>query len=359
LNSNGDLLYATAIARQLKEEDDPGCHITWAVATPFKNILLHNPFIDHLWEIPAANYLDIKEHVFRQVENDVQQRMDSGEWDEVICPQLLYDNMWRYDGTIRRAVLKAYNGYINNITPVVRLAEDEVHRVQTFSIAHTLKKYKHVILFECNPLSGQSSMTSQLALEIASEILKFFPNTAFILSSNNKIASLDSRIIDGSQLTFRENAELTHYCTLLIGCSSGITWLSTSDWAKQLPMLQLSSTGINPVGRDFKREGLNCQQLVEMYRFSKATVVACLKLILAGDFGQAKAKYDQEVPPAGFFVEGIFLYLVNHGLFSKATTFIKRNLKQSNFHPILLWMLFRLPFSVPIAIWRKKRLQQL
>jgi hypothetical protein len=198
-----------------------------------------------------------------------------------------------------------------------------------------------------------------LALEIASEILKCFPQTAFILSSNNNIPSTDPRIIDGSQLTFRENAELTHYCSHLIGCSSGITWLSTSDWAKKLPMLQLSSTGINPVGRDFKREGMDCQQLVEMYRFSKTSIVACLKLILAGNFMQAKAKYNQQVPPAVFFVEGIFLYLVNHGLFVKAISFINRNLKQCNFHPLLLWMLFRLPVSVPIAIWRKKRLQQL
>ena len=29
----------------------------------------------------------------------------------------------------------------------------------------------------------------------------------------------DDRIIDGSKLSFRENAELTKYCTLLIGCS--------------------------------------------------------------------------------------------------------------------------------------------
>jgi hypothetical protein len=359
LNSNGDLLYATAIARQLKEVDDPDCHITWAVSTPFKNILLHNPFIDQLWEIPAANYLDIKERVFRQAEKDVQQRIKNGEWDKVICPQLLYENMWRYDGTIRRAVLNAYNGPIRNVTPVVRLTEDEVARVQTFSKAHALKKYKHVVLFECNPLSGQSSVTPQLALEIASEILKCFPQTAFILSSNNNIPSTDPRIIDGSQLTFRENAELTHYCSHLIGCSSGITWLSTSDWAKKLPMLQLSSTGINPVGRDFKREGMDCQQLVEMYRFSKTSIVACLKLILAGNFMQAKAKYNQQVPPAVFFVEGIFLYLVNHGLFVKAISFINRNLKQCNFHPLLLWMLFRLPVSVLIAIWRKKRLQQL
>jgi ADP-heptose:LPS heptosyltransferase len=38
LFSNGDCLYATAVARQIKA-DYPGCHLTWAIAD-FVNPLL-------------------------------------------------------------------------------------------------------------------------------------------------------------------------------------------------------------------------------------------------------------------------------------------------------------------------------
>lgn len=354
LNSNGDLLYATAIARQLKEKDDPGCHITWAVATAFKNILLNNPYIDQLWEIGAENYLDIKNRAFRAVEAEVAVRMAKGEWDRVICPQLLYENMWRYDGTIRRAVLRAYSGKINDITPVVRLFESEVANVLAFAEAHSLKAYQNVILFECSPLSGQSSVTPQSAIAIAERLLPHFPETAFILSSNKQIIHSDRRIIDGSRLTFRENAELTHYCTHLIGCSSGITWISTSDWAKKLPMLQLSSTGINPIGRDFEREGLDTSRLVEMYQFSTDSVINCISLILQNNISGAKTKYNETVPPSVEWIEGIFLYLVNHGYLSKALTFIARNLKRHRFHASILKMLIKLPFSVPFKIWKKR-----
>ena len=59
------------------------------------------------------------------------------------------------------------------------------------------------------------------------------------MSSQIEIVSNDPHIISGHTLSFRENAELTKYCSLLVGCSSGITWLATSDWAKPLPMIQL------------------------------------------------------------------------------------------------------------------------
>lgn len=352
LNSNGDLLYATAIARQLKENDDPGCHITWAVATPFKNILLHNPHIDVLWEVPAEDYLDIKNRAFREVESEANKRFQSGEWDEVICPQLMYENMSRYDGTIRRAVLRAYSKPIADVTPVVQLITAEIENVSSFADHHALASYRQVVLFECSPLSGQSSVTPLLAIEIAEQLLQHFPKAAFILSSNKKIEHPDKRIIDGSSLSFRENAELTHYCTHLIGCSSGITWISTSSWAKSLPMLQLSSTGINPIGRDFEREGLDKCQLVEMYRFTVPVIVECMKLILQNNFILAKERYHQRIPPAADFVEGILLYLLNNSFYQKAFSFLGNNLKH---HPSLLGMLIRLPFLLPKRIWLKRK----
>jgi hypothetical protein len=39
-------------------------------------------------------------------------------------------------------------------------------------------------------------------------------------------------------LSYRENAELSKHCSLLLGGSSGITWLMTSEWATKLPTIQ-------------------------------------------------------------------------------------------------------------------------
>ncbi|HUS03397.1 MAG TPA: hypothetical protein VMY77_16775, partial [Chitinophagaceae bacterium] len=105
-------------------------------------------------------------------------------------------------------------------------------------------------------------------------------------------------IIDGSPLTFRETAAVTHYCTMLLGCSSGITWISTSDAAKQLPMVQLINPGaawLNPVSRDFKRFGLDTERLIELTEIDETEIVNCVNDAIA-NFSSAKEKYNKKIP---------------------------------------------------------------
>ena len=45
LFSNGDCLFATAVARQVKT-DFPNCNLTWAIAAFCKNIIALNPYVD-------------------------------------------------------------------------------------------------------------------------------------------------------------------------------------------------------------------------------------------------------------------------------------------------------------------------
>jgi ADP-heptose:LPS heptosyltransferase len=49
LISNGDCLYATTVARQIKN-DYPNCHLTWAVSSMCRKTLDLNPYIDEIWE---------------------------------------------------------------------------------------------------------------------------------------------------------------------------------------------------------------------------------------------------------------------------------------------------------------------
>ena len=46
----GDCLYATTIAKQIKN-DEPDCHITWGISTKFKSILIGNPNVDEVLEL--------------------------------------------------------------------------------------------------------------------------------------------------------------------------------------------------------------------------------------------------------------------------------------------------------------------
>ncbi|MEQ1577992.1 MAG: hypothetical protein ABL894_10090, partial [Hyphomicrobium sp.] len=54
LGSNGDCLYATTIARQIKK-DFPGCHLTWAISSLCTRVLDNNPDVDEVWEVPVQS----------------------------------------------------------------------------------------------------------------------------------------------------------------------------------------------------------------------------------------------------------------------------------------------------------------
>ena len=57
LNSNGDCLFTTVIAKQIKEIDYPECHLTWAISNRCKQTIILNPHVDQIWEIPTAESL--------------------------------------------------------------------------------------------------------------------------------------------------------------------------------------------------------------------------------------------------------------------------------------------------------------
>ena len=97
----------------------------------------------------------------------------------------------------------------------------------------------------------------------------------------------------------RENAALTHYCNLLVGCSSGITWLSTSTAAKVLPMIQLLDSNayfLNAPSRDFLRYGIGDGRIIELFNNNHNQLLDCIKTTLAVGFEEAKMKFNQPLP---------------------------------------------------------------
>ena len=57
LGANGDCLYATILARQLRQ-DYPKATITWAISDRSASLLTNNPHVDEVWKIPVERVLN-------------------------------------------------------------------------------------------------------------------------------------------------------------------------------------------------------------------------------------------------------------------------------------------------------------
>ncbi|MGN6439036.1 MAG: glycosyltransferase family 9 protein [Agriterribacter sp.] len=295
LYSNGDCLYATTVAKQIKK-DFPGAHLTWAIASFCKNILDDNPFIDTIMIIDDVPKNDIT--AFRRLKKKLKEQEKSGIWNKVFITHIMDTNLAYYDGCIRSNIFNAYPYPITeDVIPVLRLSQNEKQNANDFATQNALSNYDNVVLFEFAPQSGQLPITTETAIAIA-EKLTSDGNTAVILSSAKKIEHPNKKVIDGSLLTLRETAALTEYCTLLIGCSSGISWISTSTDAKLLPMIQLVNPDaywVNPVSRDFQRYGQSTEFIIDIIDFNEEKIIICVLEALK-DFQKAKLQFSQTVP---------------------------------------------------------------
>lgn len=301
----GDCLFATTIAKQIKY-DYPDSHITWAIASKYKSILDHNPDIDKIWElaIPGNDFYGTSWNSF---ELEARMKKENGEFDEIIFSQITPLNWINYSGTIRETILSAYGKPITVFRdPVIQLGRSEEENVFQFAKRNSLNDFEHVILFECAPGSGQSKLTPQFALSIAQNIVSKYTNVCFILSSPNKMESYSTNVVDASELTFRENAALSHYCTLLIGCSSGITWLSTSTAAKKLPMIQLLNAKgdiFAGVHFDFEINEIDNSHVVEIVEYDEAKLEHILHEYFKNGITNVKAIYHQEYKPDFYYLK--------------------------------------------------------
>jgi hypothetical protein len=296
LGMYGDILYATAIARQMKQ-DSPKCHITWVVADMFSDVLIKNPYVDAVIGYPISSRSDVikKWYIFA---DDMKKLERDGLYDRLFLTQPYPAYPERLRDTIRQSILRGYRFEINvPLTPTLVLTPHEVKNVKAFVDAHKLESIKNVILFETSPGSGQSLVTPEFAMEVSKQLIRDIPGTRVILSGKEPITTNDPAIIDGSVLSYRENAELSHYCTFLIGTSSGITWVCQTDWAKSLPMVQILREGsLASVIADHDYHNLATDNIIEMTDVSVEHVVVCVKDAL-DNFEDARTKYCEKIVP--------------------------------------------------------------
>ena len=317
----GDCLCATAIARQIKQ-DYPSCHLTWAIAAPFRQIIEGNPYVDRIWEIPMSRAEAVGQG-WRSFVAEAREKQRQGEFDLLFLTQIPPDNFQHFDGTVRASNL---NGYPRPITvplaPVLRLSPDDVQDVREFADRNALSQYRHRVLFEYGALSGQTFVTQPFALETARLLLHRVPDCCFIFSSSDRVTSADPRIMDASILRFRQNAELTRYATLFIGCGSGITWLTTSDWANPLPTVQLllrKTSIFASLVHDARHFGLPSDHILEMTDCTPAHLADCIHMILTDSFAQAHAAFHEHLRvDHRFYFNTFFFPMVKRGHLHKA-----------------------------------------
>jgi hypothetical protein len=303
LVANGDCLMATTIARQIKK-DFPGCRLTWAISYKCRQIIDNNPDVDDVWEIVYGDGESPTSRggVWARVKCEAERRRAAGEFDHIFYTQIYPDNLDNYDGTTRSSTFRNYPRPVTvPVSPVIRLRDQEVKKVGQFASQNKLRLFQQVVLLECTPGSGQSTLSQKKGIAVALNLVSKRSDTAVIISTHIPFESPHPQIIDGSCLSLRENVELSKYCTLFVGCSSGITWLLTSDSAKHLPMVlflnpDVMGAAFASVAYDFAHWGLPTQHVIEN---GIGDVEGMTKIVLAAleDFTSARSCYHETFRP--------------------------------------------------------------
>lgn len=353
LAANGDCLYATTVARQIKT-DYPDCHLTWAIGSKFRSMIEGNPDVDEVWEIPYYTSPGDLEQ-WQRFQTEALQRKERGDFDEIFLTQISLDTFHLWAGPLRFSLFASYPRPITvDMAPTLCLSAEEVERARDFARKHCLSEKSAVILFECAPRSLQSFLTPEFALDVARAVVEKHPDVALILSSNHAFSSANENIIDGSVLSLRENAELTRDCSLLLGASSGVTWIATSDWAKPLPMVQLIRPDVarsnSPIA-DFQKRGADTSGIIEMSSYTLEDVVSCVEEILSGNFIQAKQKFSQETPLQFEHYKHVQYFLLLNRRWKQCFQFLHLNIKEYGFHrqfiSLILVLVAKLSLQMP------------
>jgi hypothetical protein len=288
-------------------------------------------------------------------EKEIYLRKKRKDFDEIFITQFVPGHLENYDGLNRSTIFRAYPNPITvPVAPVLYLSTEEIKNVTDFVNKHQIQD-KYIMLFECSPQSDQSFIDINFALEVSKKITKLFNDVYIILSSNISISQLDDHILDGSVISFRENAELIKYCSLLIGCSSGITWLSTSTWSKKIPTIQLLKAKpfwFASVTYDHNCWGLSTEHIIEMTECSTEIVSNCVKTIIESGFSIAKSKYNQQLSPNLNYYGYILRDFLLRFQIDKAIKFIKINTNKYGKYRLIKWHLLKLVLFLPFLPWR-------
>ena len=298
LGANGDCLYATILARQIRH-DHPDAHLTWAISSHCAGLLRNNPHVDAVWEVPIPDW-NTHDLAWRVFEREATRRLLRHEFDHAYLSQIWPNNFQNYDGTIRPSILRSYGAPITvPVENVIELDAQELANVERFARDAGLEQFRHRILFECSAKSGQSFVTPDLAQAIAGRLYALLPSACVLFSTHLPMRLEHPNSRYAGAVTLRESAALTRYCTLFVGAGSGGTVAATSTAAKSLPMLQLLSASTSvyaSFAHDFEYFGLPYEHIVEMTDENPDTIARAIAAACTEGIAAAQSRFGQRIP---------------------------------------------------------------
>ena len=340
LASNGDCLYVTALARQIKV-DFPGSHLTWAIGSPSRAVLANNPDIDEVWELPVkSDWSDMEQH-WNLFEIEAHQLADTGRFDHVFLTQISPARFANYDGTIRPSIFRNYGRPVTvPVDVTINLSEQEIAEVDGWFQTSPASGASQVVLFECSSKSGQSFMTVDLAMRVAERITAAHSKAVVIVSSHEVLPAEHSRIISGGQLSIRQTARLTHNVDLFVGCGSGLTVAASSGVAKPgLPNIQIlkrSKSVYASFRHDFAHFGKPTSNFMELTTEDPDHLAKVAIAALSDGFAAAQAEFDDPVPLSfDWYRELISMMLLERGKYVDAVHSLLITAERYGWHPEL------------------------
>ena len=242
----GDILNTTSVAAHYKLScsDIDVCFLT---KSKYRQLLVNNSHIKKLLHLDDEfnDYppLQLSLRFKRDIANS---NLNISEYDKIIFPAPYMSPL--YDGTARSRLLKIIKDESSGIKewscdflPHVELSIQEKNEAKLF-LGKLTKKPKIMIEYEF--LSEQSFMDKNCILRI----LNFYKESDFniIFSGKTKPSYLEDNIFGGDSNifhysgSFMSNAEIYNSLDLFIGCSSGITCLTSSDYCDpSIPRIEL------------------------------------------------------------------------------------------------------------------------
>jgi ADP-heptose:LPS heptosyltransferase len=334
LDANGDCLYATAIARQIKQ-DYPGCHLTWWISSRCRSLLTANPYVDEIVSIDLADWANTSRDLAWALAKTEILRRQAGPhpYDKIWMPQIYPDNFRHFDGTVRPSQFRGYDRPITvAIDPVLHLTENERSNVASYAAKHRLGEREHIVLFECSSNSSQSHVTPDFAKEVAALAEQRGLKATFLLSTMMPLGmDLPPNAISAGELTMRENLALLDHCSHFIGCGSGLTVIATCDQAKNIPNLQIldsSKSVLASFFHDFRYWNKNTDRFIEMPDASPALTVECLQREFAYGHDAAVDRFHRPCEVSFEFVNSISAYLIGRGQYLDAAESLAHTFKR-------------------------------
>ncbi len=234
MGNNGDVLNSTPIAFHFKNFKKPN-RVDFLTKIKYKNLLENNPSIDNVLDTGLELEDSPPKYHSHTIQHELDSYIDTSKYKKIFfsAPYMSQDYN---DGFSDKSLLQLTKGVVKRwrckFLPQVKLSPSEELEAQIF-FAKLKGCYKVLVEYEFE--SNQSSFNYQYMNHICNHFQK--KNIDIILTSKNKpefMEVLEQHYDDINfyhySNSFMSNAKLYNLVDLFVGCSSGLTCLTSSNY---------------------------------------------------------------------------------------------------------------------------------